>query len=74
VEGVQELLLEIQQMTATIAQLRQEVQADCLKNSQSHVNTAAHTKHSFAEVYARIDGVHCEMRSQEWVDQADVAL
>ena len=74
VEGVQELRLEVQQMAATIAQLRQEMRADCLESRQSHVSTAAHTKNSFAEVYARIDGMHREMRSQEWVGQADVAL
>jgi hypothetical protein len=72
--GVQELRLEVQQMAATIAELRQEVQANCLKNSQSHTRTAARTKHSFAEMHARIDSVQQEVHSQKWVGQVDVAL
>jgi len=73
-EGVPELRLEMQQMAATIATLRQEMQADCLEIKQCHVRTAAHTKHSFAEAHARIDSVQCEIRSHEWAGQVDVAL
>jgi len=73
-QGVPELRLEIQQMAATIAKLRQEMQAGCLEIKQSHVRTAAHTKHSFAEAHARIDSVQCEIRSHEWAGQVDVAL
>jgi len=71
---VPELRLEIQQMAATIAVLRQEMQADCLEIKKSHVRTAAHTKNSFAEAHARIDSVLCEIRSHEWAGQVDVAL
>jgi len=67
-----ELRLEIQQMAATMAELRQEVQA--VKNSQSDTSTAAHTKQSFAEVHARIDSAQHQILSQKWVCQVDVAL
>lgn len=70
--ATQELCLEIQQMAATMAELRQEVQA--VKNSQSDTSTAARTKQSFAEVHARIDSVQHQILSQEWVGQVDVAL
>jgi len=73
-EGVPELQLEIRQMAATIATLRQEMQASCLEIKQLHVRAAAHTKHSLAEAHARIDSVQCEIHSHEWVGQVDVAL